>query len=142
MKRILICGLPGTGKTTLATALVNVFSRNYQKVTWFNADKVRKEHNDWDFSSEGRLRQAKRMRDLADSYDDLDFVICDFVAPTEEIRSIFGADYTIWMDTEKTCDYEDTNKLFEQPKIANFIVTTKDAEFVSNLIVKDILLRL
>ena len=57
MKKILIMGLPGAGKTYLAERLVP-----YLNAVWLNADKVRKAANDWDFSTEGRLRQAKRMR--------------------------------------------------------------------------------
>ena len=53
MKIILIMGLPGSGKTTLASELVSLL-----KAKWLNADEVRKEANDWDFSEEGRKRQA------------------------------------------------------------------------------------
>ena len=93
--KILIMGLPGSGKTTLAKAL-------YKKLdcVWFNADEVRKQFNDWDFSDEGRLRQAYRMRDLADEeIKKGNTVICDFVAPTHQIREIFNADLIIWVDT-------------------------------------------
>ena len=61
--KILIMGLPGSGKTTLASKLVNLINAK-----WLNADKVRKEVNDWDFSEEARKRQAKRMADLADKH--------------------------------------------------------------------------
>ena len=60
MKIILIMGLPGSGKTTLATELAPLI-----KAKRINADEVRKKANDWDFSEEGRKRQAKRMSDLA-----------------------------------------------------------------------------
>ena len=59
MKKILIMGLPGSGKTTLASKLVPML-----KAKWINNDEVRKKANDWDFSEEGRTRQAKRMSDL------------------------------------------------------------------------------
>ena len=59
-KKILIMGLPGSGKTTLAKKLVAMLN-----AVWLNADEVRKEHNDWDFSPEGRTRQAERMKRLA-----------------------------------------------------------------------------
>ena len=61
--KILICGLPGSGKTWLAERLVG----NLDNCAWFNADIVRKKENDWDFSPEGRSRQANRMKALADT---------------------------------------------------------------------------
>ena len=73
-------GLPGAGKTTLAEKLRIYFEHYEKKVIWLNADRVRKEYNDWDFSHEGRIRQSHRMRELADKIE-CDFVICDFVAP-------------------------------------------------------------
>ena len=60
MKIILIMGLPGAGKTTLAEELAPKLNAKR-----LNADEVRKEANDWDFSEEGRKRQAKRMADFA-----------------------------------------------------------------------------
>ena len=59
MKKILIMGLPGSGKTTLASELVPLLNAK-----WLNNDKVRKAAKDWDFSEEGRVRQAKRCRKL------------------------------------------------------------------------------
>ena len=82
-------GLPGSGKTTLANKLVPMFN-----AVWLNADQVRKEHNDWDFSPEGRTRQAERMKRLAqEALDDNRTVIADFVCPTEKTREDFKADY-------------------------------------------------
>lgn len=140
-KKILICGLPGTGKTTLAQSLVQELAKYNKNVTWHNADHIRQLHNDWDFSHEGRIRQANRMKTLAES-SSTEYSICDFVAPTEEIRKIVDAHYIIWMDTEKTSKYQNTNAIFQQPIFSNFIVTTKDAKFIAPLVVKDILQRL
>ena len=94
MKRLLICGLPGTGKTTLAQALSERLRQKGKTVDWYNADDLRRRMNDWDFSPEGRIRQAQRMKQFSEK-SSTDYVICDFVAPTDEIRDIFAADYVI-----------------------------------------------
>ena len=110
--RILVMGLPGAGKTTLANALcVELFPN----CLWLNADVVRKQFDDWDFSHEGRIRQASRMRDLADN-SDKSFVIADFVCPLPEMREIFSADFTIWVDTISEGRFADTNQVFVPPE--------------------------
>ena len=124
MKKILIMGLPGSGKTTLASKLVSLL-----KAKWLNADEIRKAANDWDFSYEGIERQAKRMSDLAEKLlQDGSYVIADFFCPTPRTREIFNADYLIWVDTIDKGRFEDTNKMFIKPKNFNFRVTTKNAE--------------
>ena len=124
--KILICGLPGSGKTTLAKCLYELLWDNGRVTEWFNADEIGAQYNDWDFSIEGRLRQAERMQLLCDgSY--AQFRMCDFVAPTEETRTAFNADFIIWVDTIQTGRFEDTNKVFEEPTQYNVRVTTKDA---------------
>jgi len=133
-QRILIMGLPGSGKTTLASDL---FGRLMYKnpIVWFNADEVRTIYSDWDFSTEGRTRQAYRMRSLADSeIAKGKTVICDFVAPTKEIRNIFDADFTIWVDTIDKGRYDDTNKLFESPEVYDVRVTEQDSAYWSDII--------
>ena len=121
-------GLPDTGKTTLAAELKKQLQYKGKTVAWFNADDIRHINNDWDFSPEGRIRQANRMRILADGMM-TDYVICDFVAPLKEMRDIFGADYTIWMNTEESSCYEDTNAIFEKPEYGEWhcVATAKDA---------------
>lgn len=124
MKRILIMGLPGTGKTTLAHELTSLLSPN---CLWINADEIRELYNDWDFSLEGRIRQSIRMRELADA-SEKEYVICDFVAPLVEMRNNFNADYTIWVDTITEGRYKDTNKLFVSPEKYDIRVTEQDSE--------------
>ena len=132
--KILIMGLPGSGKTTLAQKIVPMLN-----AVWLNADKVRKEANDWDFSKEGRKRQANRMKQLAqEAVDNNRVVVADFVCPTEQTRKDFSADYTIWMDTIKKGRFDDTNKMFVKPEKFDFEVTTQDAELWAKKIVEKI----
>ena len=132
---ILIMGLPGSGKTTLAKLLAPMFN-----AVWLNADQVRKEADDWDFSEEGRTRQSLRMWTLAEeAVNNNRVVVADFVCPTEETRKQFNADYTIWMDTIKEGRFEDTNKMFEEPSQYDFKIGHKEADMWAFLIKQDIL---
>ena len=135
MKIILIMGLPGSGKTTLASELVPLL-----KAKWLNADDVRKEANDWDFSAEGRTRQAKRMWTKAQEYKNQgNHVVADFICPTPAARALFPADFIIWVDTIKEGRFDDTNKMFVKPDKYNFHVTTQDAKSWAPKIYKEIL---
>jgi adenylylsulfate kinase len=137
--RILIMGLPGSGKTTLAEELKRQLARAGKSYVHFNADEVRKKYNDWDFSEAGRIRQSERMRELADGYPELDYSICDFVAPLAEMRDNFDADITIWVDTIKESRYADTNQAFIPPKYYDYRVTEQDAERWATIISRNIL---
>jgi adenylylsulfate kinase len=109
--KILIMGLPGSGKTTLAKPFAELIGG-----VWINADQIRERYNDWDFSIDGRIRQAQRMKHLADGIEMAGKIaVADFVCPTEKTRQEFGADYTVWMDTIKEGRFADTNILFEPP---------------------------
>ena len=164
--KILICGLPGSGKTWLAERLVS----NIDDCAWFNADIVRKKENDWDFSPEGRSRQANRMKNLADSESNKGRIsVCDFVAPTKEIRDSFKPDYLIWLDTvkegrvvsekkdelsdakelpfdidtlEKSKEFQDTNNVFDPPlnaqKIIKSFLTDEEIKSLAKEIISNV----
>jgi uridine kinase len=112
--RILVMGLSGTGKTTLAQQLHLAMP----EFTYLNADDLRKENADWDFSTQGRIRQAQRMRDAADEN-----VIYDLIAPLEAQRRILDANYVIWLDTLQQSSYADTDAVFEPPHVYNLRIT-------------------
>ena len=134
MKIILIMGLPGSGKTTLANEIAPLLNAKR-----LNADEVRKEANDWDFSEEGRTRQAKRMADFAKKLkEDGNYVIADFICPTPEARNLFPADYIVWVNTIKEGRFDDTNKMFVKPEKYNFHVTSQDAQLWAPKIFEDL----
>ena len=127
-------GLPGAGKTTLANELAP--SLNAKRL---NADEIRRAANDWDFSEEGRKRQAKRMAEHALKLkNDGNYVVADFICPTPEARSLFPADFIIWVDTIKEGRFEDTNQMFIKPEKFNFHVTSQDAKYWAPKILKEI----
>lgn len=105
--------MPGSGKSTLAEPLAKKLDG-----VWLNADQVRKKYNDWDFTIEGRMRQALRMKHLSEGIVMAGKVaVVDFICPTKEARQLFEPDYTVWMDTIRSGRYDDTNKIFEKPEI-------------------------
>ncbi len=119
-------GLPGSGKTTLASKLAPLLNAKY-----INNDEARRAVNDWDFSEKGRIRQAKRMADLAEKYrkeGHYKYLIVDYICPTPKTRELFNADYLVWVDTIEKGRFDDTNKIFIKPKKFDFRVTTQDAE--------------
>ena len=127
-------GLPGAGKTTLAEELAPKLNAKR-----LNADEVRKEANDWDFSEEGRKRQAKRMADFALKLKNQgNYVVADFICPTPAARSLFPADFVIWVDTIKEGRFDDTNQMFIKPEKYDFHVTTQDAKVWADKIIKEI----
>ena len=98
---------PGSGKSTLAEPAELIGGIH------INADAVRKQYDDWDFTLQGLIRQAQRMRPADGIVMAGKIAIADFICPTQSARTEFAADYTVWMDTVKECEYEDTNSMFE-----------------------------
>ena len=127
-------GLPGAGKTTLAATLAPMINAKR-----LNADEVRKAANDWDFSSEGRTRQAKRMAEFALKLkNEGNYVVADFICPTPEARKLFPADYVVWVDTIQKGRFDDTNQMFVKPEKYDFHVTSQDAQTWAPKIYEDL----
>mgnify|MGYP001329573769 FL=1 len=123
--KILIMGLPGSGKTTLAIKLSKRL-----KAKLLNADKIRKKFNDWDFSKKGRIRQAKRLAKISQKFEKKGFlVVADFICPNPETRKLFNSDFIIWMDTIKTSKFKDTNIMFVKPKKFNVKIKRMSLDF-------------
>jgi adenylylsulfate kinase len=140
IKKILIMGLPGAGKSTLAQELQKQVVASGRTIAHFNADEVREHYNDWDFSEDGRIRQALRMRELAASVAEyVQFAICDLVCPTQATRDAVSPDYIVWVDTIKHTQYADTDAMFVPPTAYDVHVTSQDAEMWATAI-KEILL--
>jgi adenine-specific DNA-methyltransferase len=106
-------GLPGAGKTRLAKQLARLLN-----LPLLNADQVRGDAQDWDFSYEGRLRQARRMRELADTHG---ASICDFVCPKPEFREIFDPTLLIYVKGGGG-EFEDTDAMFVPPINAHIVI--------------------
>jgi hypothetical protein len=112
-------GLPGSGKSTLSNLI-----QKYLSADWHNADLVREAANDWDFTPQGRQRQAERMRNLSlQSVQNQRHALADFVCPTPELRAEFAPDYTVFMNTIDSSRFTDTNQIFQAPDCCDYEIT-------------------
>jgi len=118
--KILIMGLPGAGKTTLAKELSKEINAIH-----LNADKMRnKVWTDLTFKYTDRLIMAQRMGALSDTLVNQGYnVIADFVCPTEKTRQAFGKAFVIWVNRIEKSRFDDTNHLFEKPSFFNICIS-------------------
>lgn len=124
-RKILIMGLPGAGKTTLATMLAARLNAVH-----FNADAIRENINrDLGFSPEDRIEQARRMGWLCDRVTATgNIAVADFICPTEDARAAFisgGQAFVVWVDRIEEGRFPDTNRLFVPPKRCDVRVTAE-----------------
>jgi cytidyltransferase-like protein len=121
-RKILIMGLPGSGKTTLAKALVPLLNAVH-----FNADAVRANINkDLGFALADRIEQARRMGWLCDRVVEAGaFAVADFICPTPEARAAFGAAFVVWVDRIKESGFAYTNRMFVPPERFDLRVTAE-----------------
>jgi len=130
---IQIIGLPGAGKTTLATALADRINAIH-----LNADYVRATINsDLGFTPEDRVEHSRRLGEMAKmlSGQGLDVVV-DFICPTAATRAAFGKpDICIWMDTLTEGRFKDTNKLWEIPTEFDYHFVSYDSKGQTDLII-------
>ena len=140
MKKILVMGLPGVGKTTFAKQLAPKL-----QAVHLNADEIRKEINkDLGFSEADRVEQARRMGVLSDIVcRSGNFAIADFICPTPETRKAFGSHYfLIWVDRVPCRGFPDTTKMFVPPSQSDLQITNHHgpefwAEIAVNLLFKN-----
>jgi predicted kinase len=118
-KVILIQGLPGSGKTTLARKLKERLNAVHINADW--ARETITKH--LGFSHEDRVKQAHALGQVARlMQDNGQWAIVDFVCPVPATRAAFlyhfkkrSDVFSVWMNTIQEGRFEDTNKLYKAP---------------------------
>lgn len=124
-RKILICGISGSGKTYLSNLLAPAIGAVH-----LNNDVIRKgPHHHIGWTENDRIEHARLIGLWADmlitqGHD----VIIDMICPTPATRKALNPHYVIWMNTETTSQYADTDDMFQGPKHPDYIVTSKHAE--------------
>ena len=135
LQKILVMGLPGSGKTTLAKLLAEKLN-----AVWLNADVIEKKIMIGTFRKKEEIGKLKEcllfLKNMLQREKELLLIL--FVR-LKKTRKYFNADFTIWMDTIEKGRFEDTNQMFQKPKKYDFKVTNKDAINVSKEIVDKII---
>ena len=118
-------GLPGSGKSTLSRALLDIIDL----AVYWNADEVRANINSHlTFSPEDRIKQAKTMKWLSDKVvESGNLCVVDFICPTPETRQAFNSTdaFIVWVDRIKEGRFDDTNQLFVPPEDYDYRVTAE-----------------
>jgi adenylylsulfate kinase len=118
-KIILVMGLSGSGKTTFSRKLQNFYKTD---TLYLNADDIRAKHQDWDFTYDGRIRQAERMKSYIDDTSNKTIIV-DMICPLVEMRKIICPNIIFYIDRIKKSKYPDTDQIFIPPSISECIDT-------------------
>lgn len=133
---ILVMGLQGSGKTTLAKPLCNAVANQGAWCQLLNSTFVRAVTEDWDFTDAGRATSARRLRNWAESFRLQGMpTIIDMICPTNKLREIIDADIIVWINTITKSDSPAIDAIFEPPANADYVLQSYDQ---SEAIIKSI----
>jgi len=121
--KILIMGLPGSGKTHFARQLLAALPAG---AIHYNADEVRATINrHLGFSAYDREHQAYTMGWLCEKVHSTGGIaVADFVCPTPKTRALFGHDCTtVFINTIDAGRFHDTNRMFQRPISPDYTLT-------------------
>jgi len=129
--RVLVMGLPGSGKTELAKRLHEALPNS----AYLNSMEIRKQEKDIDFKLDGIERHAYRMVEYAREHRE-EYVILDMVCPKPHHREIINSDFVIYVATKDKSDIEAANEIFEPPRFYDIKVRKIDDETISDILEK------